>query len=254
MLKLSIITVNLNNRNGLKRTLDSIFSQDYRDYESIVIDGGSADGSVDIIKVYADKITYWVSEADSGIYNAMNKGILQAKGEYCLFLNSGDWIIERKTLRRIFSNDFNEGLVAFKINKKNNGLIQKNKRPKLYDFYMASLPHHSTLIKKELFYLIGLYNESFKIVSDWEFFMLAIIKYGISYRYIDFVICDNELSGISKTLWDVHAQEREWCFINHFGEAIYDYEEMSKWKSSRFLTILYLIRGFLIYIKRLFQK
>jgi len=84
-MKLSIITVNLNNAAGLQKTIESVITQTFTDYEYIIIDGGSTDGSVDVIKQHADKITYWVSEPDKGIYNAMNKGILQAKGEYCLF-------------------------------------------------------------------------------------------------------------------------------------------------------------------------
>ncbi|MDR2910496.1 MAG: glycosyltransferase [Bacteroidales bacterium] len=92
-MKLSIITINLNNVAGLQKTIESVVKQTFTDYEYIVIDGGSTDGSADIIKQHANKITYWVSEPDKGIYNAMNKGIRVAKGEYCLFLNSGDWLI-----------------------------------------------------------------------------------------------------------------------------------------------------------------
>jgi len=101
--KLSIITVNLNNAEGLRKTIESVVSQTYTDYEYIIIDGGSTDGCVEIIKQYEDKITYWVSEPDKGIYNAMNKGILKAKGEYCQFLNSGDWLIKESILHDIFS-------------------------------------------------------------------------------------------------------------------------------------------------------
>ena len=89
-MKLSIITINRNNAAGLRRTIESVVSQTYTEFEYIIIDGASTDESVDVIKEYADKITFWVSEPDNGIYNAMNKGILKAKGEYLLFLNSGD--------------------------------------------------------------------------------------------------------------------------------------------------------------------
>jgi len=85
MTKLSIITINLNNKFGLIKTIDSLLSQTFKNSELIVIDGGSTDGSVEIIKQHSAKITYWISEPDKGIYNAMNKGILIAKGEYCFF-------------------------------------------------------------------------------------------------------------------------------------------------------------------------
>lgn len=79
-MKLSIITINRNNAAGLRRTIESVVSQTYTDFEYIIIDGASTDGSVEVIKEYSDKITYWVSEPDTGIYNAMNKGILKAQG------------------------------------------------------------------------------------------------------------------------------------------------------------------------------
>jgi len=82
-MKLSIITINFNNVSGLLKTIESVISQTFRGFEYIVIDGGSSDGSVEVIKEYADKITCWVSEPDNGIYNAMNKGVLKATGEYC---------------------------------------------------------------------------------------------------------------------------------------------------------------------------
>ena len=87
---LSIITVNLNNCDGLQKTIDSVVGQTFTDYEWIVIDGGSMDGSRELIEQYADCLAYWCSEPDNGIYNAMNKGISRATGEWLLFLNSGD--------------------------------------------------------------------------------------------------------------------------------------------------------------------
>ena len=88
-MKLSVITINYNNRDGLHKTIASVVNQSWREFEYIVIDGGSTDGSVDVIKSFADRIDYWVSEPDKGIYNAMNKGIDVAQGEYCIFINSG---------------------------------------------------------------------------------------------------------------------------------------------------------------------
>ena len=83
-MKLSVITINYNNRDGLKKTIESVVNQTYKDFEYIIIDGGSTDGSVEVLKEYSDKIDYWVSEPDKGIYNAMNKGIDIAKGEYVM--------------------------------------------------------------------------------------------------------------------------------------------------------------------------
>lgn len=104
-MKLSIITINLNNKDGLEKTIESVVSQTFTDYEFIIIDGGSTKGDVELIKEYENKISYWVSEKDSGIYNAQNKGIKQARGEYLYFLNSGDALYENTTLEKVFKND-----------------------------------------------------------------------------------------------------------------------------------------------------
>ena len=106
-MKLSIITINYNNAAGLKKTLDSVASQTYTDFEHIIVDGASTDGSVDEIIAYSQspianrhKIT-WISEPDTGIYNAMNKGVLMAEGEYTLMLNSGDYLVDDHVIENV---------------------------------------------------------------------------------------------------------------------------------------------------------
>src|SRR5687768_8039033 len=101
-MKVSIITINLNNAADLKLTIESILNQTYKDFEFIIIDGGSTDGSLDLIKQNEDKITSWISEKDKGIFNAMNKGILKATGEYLIMLNAGDLFHDPKVLQDIF--------------------------------------------------------------------------------------------------------------------------------------------------------
>ena len=176
-MKLSIITVNLNDCNGLKKTIESVICQTFTDYEYIVIDGASTDGSVDVIKQYANKITYWVSEPDTGIYNAMNKGILQAKGEYCLFLNSGDWLVENNILEKVFSITFDEDIVYGY--DKHVGSSKVKCYPEKWNFRVFlddTLPHVASFIKRNLFYEVAFYNEENKAISDWEFFVLAIVN------------------------------------------------------------------------------
>ena len=102
-MKLSIITVNYNDAKGLQRTIESVLCQTFHDYEFIVIDGGSTDGSVEVIKRYEKYIDYWVSEQDGGIYPGMNKGLRQAKGEYVNFMNGGDCYHSSDVLEKIFS-------------------------------------------------------------------------------------------------------------------------------------------------------
>ena len=98
---LTIITVNLNNYIGLSKTVESVIGQTFKDFEFIVIDGGSNDGSIEVIKKFARNINYWISESDKGIYNAMNKGIQKAQGQYSLFLNSGDSLYNSGVLQAV---------------------------------------------------------------------------------------------------------------------------------------------------------
>ena len=105
----SVITINYNNCNGLRHTIESVVNQTFRNFEYIVVDGGSTDGSVEVIKEYETNINYWISEHDGGIYNAMNKGIAQAHGEYCIFMNSGDLFYYDAVLFSV-ANDLKEDI------------------------------------------------------------------------------------------------------------------------------------------------
>ena len=108
---LSIITINYNNCAGLKRTIDSVVTQSFQDFEWIVIDGGSSDGSRELIEKYSPHVSYWVSEPDNGVYHAMNKGIDVANGDYLLFLNSGDWLFGANTLQKCISYGFSSDVI-----------------------------------------------------------------------------------------------------------------------------------------------
>jgi glycosyltransferase involved in cell wall biosynthesis len=113
--KLSIITINYNDVLGLKRTLESVTGQIYSNFEYIVINGGSTDGSKELLEKYTDKISYWVSEPDQGIYHAMNKGIEKASGEYLLFMNSGDLFYNSGILKEVVDHISKYDLIYFDI-------------------------------------------------------------------------------------------------------------------------------------------
>src|SRR5574344_2490955 len=110
-MKLSIITINYNNAEGLEKTIKSVINQTFTDYEYIIIDGGSTDGSTDIIKKYRENIDYWVSESDKGIYKAMNKGITYTHGEYLNFMNSGDCFHSSTVLNEVARNFNNTDII-----------------------------------------------------------------------------------------------------------------------------------------------
>ena len=200
-MKLSIITINFNNKAGLERTITSVFQQDFKDFEFIVIDGGSTDGGKELIESNKQHFSYWVSEADKGIYNAMNKGIAKAKGEYVFFLNSGDEFVNSKALQSIAQNLSEEDIIYFNINQVyENNQVKLKRVPSELSFsylYHDLPPHQSTFIKKKLFNDYGNYDESLKIVADWKFLILALLKYNATYKHVDKVFTNFYLGGVS---------------------------------------------------------
>ena len=236
-MKLSVITINYNNKSGLQKTFDSIVNQTFTDYEYIVIDGGSSDGSKEVIEEYSSKINYWVSEKDKGIYNAMNKGIVQAKGEYCLFLNSGDWLVDSDVLEKVFLLKLEKDIFYGNILKVYSSLkIERDKSPQssfltLADMFFSTLNHPSTFIKKKLFNEYGLYNEEYKIVSDWAFFLKVIGLYNVSVKYIDVDISYYDTTGISSNNADLVKKEREIELKKTLPERVYsDYKQMAEYR------------------------
>ena len=198
MIRVSIITINRNNESGLGATIESVFGQTFTGFEYIIIDGASTDRSVEVIKKYADRINYWISEPDNGIYNAMNKGIRQATGEYLLFLNSGDILHDPSVLQVLSGPDTFEDIIYGDIMYEGSEapLIMPDKIT-LNTFLGPSIGHNASFIKAELFKKHGLYNEKNKIVSDWEFFIDALLKSGCSYRHVNKIFTIYQKGGIS---------------------------------------------------------
>lgn len=202
MMKLSIITVNLNNHDGLQRTINSVVSQTFRDFEWIVVDGGSTDGSKKLIERYSSHIAYWVSEPDAGIYNAMNKGIRVAHGDYLLFLNSGDWLCNSEVLSNVFQKEHTAEIIyGYMVRGSLNGepCHAAMMKPVLYwyDFIGNSLPHQASFIARKAFDKYGLYDESYKIAADTKFFIIAIVWNKASYEFVPMKIAVFEGGGIS---------------------------------------------------------
>lgn len=221
MKKLSVITINYNNRDGLQKTIEGVINQTFTDYEYIVIDGGSTDGSTDVIRKYAEKIDYWVSEPDKGIYHAMNKGILKAQGEYCNFINSGDYYTQNNILEQIFcqpqSEDILSGLYRTDINQELNGhLIPLS----MLSFVKTSIGHPSSFIKRNLFNN-HLYDERFKIVSDWKFFIESVVFQNCTVKNIPEIVAVFDSTGISSTSRELEQQEKDTVLQELLPERIY---------------------------------
>jgi glycosyltransferase involved in cell wall biosynthesis len=249
-MKLSIITINLNNFSGLQKTIQSVISQSFKDFEYIIIDGGSTDGSSDIIKQSSDKITFCSNEPDTGIYSAMNKGIQQARGEYCLFLNSGDWLFNDDVLKDCFEINFNEDFVYGHQLKEQNGKFFEDlclDAPYITFLTLkdSHIPHQCTFIKRELFNKIGLYNEGNKIISDWEFVMKGLFIEGCSIRRIPVRMTVYEINGISsiESYKKHQVEERRKFLYKQFPLFMPDYDNYEAFMQKNYIRRILQIRN-----------
>lgn len=233
-MKLSVITVNFNNAVGLRRTIESVIVQSFTDYEYIVIDGGSDDGSVETIKECECEISYWCSEKDDGIFQAMNKGIGKAKGEYLLFLNSGDFLVDKDVLSGVFREECSADILCAKCNVLKDGKVVWTSNPPGFvtfgTLYNTGLNHQSTFIKRELFERIGIYREDFKYNADIDFWYKAIILGGATTQKIDVVTTNYSLGGLSdRSKNDAQFLKEHKVILSNpiFSKIIPDYE---RWK------------------------
>lgn len=246
--KLSVITVNRNNAEGLRRTVESVLSQTFRDLEFIIIDGASTDASLDVFKEYAQGITIWKSEPDKGTYDAMNKGIKASSGEYCYFLNSGDYLAGSTVLERVFNENLYCDIVSGDVRKlRPNGKYRTIISPEsvsLHKLCIHSLPHQATLIRRSLFEEIGLYSENYRIVSDWEFFLKALVLHSKTYQHIDVAFSYFRLGGISSRKENIPlAQDESYdCLKKLFPLYADDLMEYRNFHNSNLGQVLSLLR------------
>ena len=236
---LSIITINRNNLDGLKKTAESVMRQTSSRYEWIVIDGASTDGSKDYIKQHAAKTAYWVSEPDSGIYNAMNKGIRQAKGDYFLFLNSGDYLTADDMVERITPELTGEDYVFANVALVDTeGRISKTSdhRRMIVDgnsfFYNSSTCHQGMFIKGDTL-RIRPYDESLRFVADWEHSMVQIVENNGTFKVIDTVVAYVTEGGVSMVNEKQMERERRLVAEKHFPAATLDEMRMRNMTARR---------------------
>ena len=230
---ISVVTVSYNAVSTIEQTILSVINQTYPHIEYIIIDGGSTDGTVDVIKKYADKITYWVSEPDKGIYDAMNKGIAVATGEWINFMNSGDSFYSKDSVESAFNQidcnvDYIVGTAIF-----SNGLLWK---PVKNDFSFADIfnggeaNHQASFIKKNLFDK-DKYDDSLKILSDEKFFFEKVFIENKTYLPLDVIVSKCDANGVSNqpSAPKIIAYERECFFGNYISQRILvDYKRMTR--------------------------
>ena len=261
-MKLSIITINYNNCAGLKMTADSVLSQTSKDFEWIVIDGGSTDGSRLLIEEHQESMTYWCSEHDKGIYHAMNKGIARATGDYCLFLNSGDELYSCDVVSSVLSHldgtDFLVGNIYLSSDLKKNMVKKEFFTPKgvVWVMNQFGFPHQSTFIARRILEQYGGYREDMQISSDWWLCYQALMVGDATIKYLPYDIAIYDDSGISSSNKKLLKEERENLlkekpYLNQMYSFYNDNYDIIQ--SIRCNSYTFLIYRFYYFIYRLFK-
>lgn len=205
----SIITVSYNEVASIRQTLDSIVNQTFKDFELIVVDGGSTDGTKEIIAQYNGLISWWCSEPDKGIYNAMNKGVAHATGKYVNFMNAGDSFFNNDVLQHVYDSRLCPDVIEGHVVRTDSKTRHKDVYEDLYvHLFSDTLSHQGTFIRRELL-VSHPYDEKYKIVSDWKFWIETLILEERSYAFLDLDIAYYDISGISSTYPQKIAKERE---------------------------------------------
>lgn len=238
-MKLSIITINRNNAAGLEKTMLSVAAQTFKDFEYVVIDGASTDGSVEVIKKLEHEFAHlkWVSEPDSGIYNAMNKGLRMASGDYIQILNSADSMAAPEVTGRMLEELEKQGcpsilygnmVKCFPDGRKMVDKCFAGQEITMLGMYTGTLNHDPAYIRRDLFEKYGYYDESLKIVSDWKWYLQALILGDEKPQYVDLDVTLFDMTGISETNKELDKKEREAVLEQLFPKAVVgDYERFA---------------------------
>lgn len=215
-MKVSVITVCYNAIQGIEKTIMSVLSQTYSDIEYIVIDGGSVDGTMNVIRKYKDNIAYCVSEPDKGIYDAMNKGIKIATGEWINFLNAGDHYYYDTSIENVFSNDIlpdTDVVYGFQVHSYDYGKFIRKRLP--LTFFNSGMPfgHESSFVRAEVMKRIG-FDTSYRIAADYNFFFNLYVS-GNKFQPVDAIVTDFEsMEGVSSSAKTSLLTHRETSMVN----------------------------------------
>lgn len=237
-MKLSIITINRNNASGLEKTIRSVATQTFKNFEYIIVDGASTDGSVEVIKKNEKEFVClkWVSEPDKGIYNAMNKGLRMASGEYIQILNSADCLAANDITERMLSELEKQGnpsilygnmVKCFPDGRKMVDKCFAGQEITMLGMYTGTLNHDPTYIRRTLFEQYGYYDEGLKIVSDWKWYLQAIVLGNESPRYVDLDVTLFDMTGISESFESKEKiKEERMSILNELVPSafLHDYE------------------------------
>ncbi len=234
---ISIITVSYNEENNIENTINSVINQSYTNIEYIIVDGGSTDKTINIIKKYEYHIDYYISEKDDGIYDAMNKGIALSNGKYLFFLNSGDSIVDGDTIKFMVENMNHKSpsiLYGKVILRSSEGEALGENLKELSDDNILigyPIPHQSTLFPAEFFNSIGYYDINYSLAADYEWCLKAKIK-RLPFTKIDRQIANFQVGGTHSKLSDLLNLQYIFILSNH---NIISLHEASSSRFAKFL-------------------
>lgn len=216
--KISIITINYNNCNGLNKTIESILCQTYQNFEYIIIDGGSDDGSINILEKYSSKITYWESKSDKGIYNAMNKGIKHCSGSFLAFMNSGDCYLDANVIQNCVDEieKYDADIYYGQHLVEHQNKIHKIVYPEGIDAIFLRhkvLNHQACFFKRTTLLELDCYDETYSLAADYQFYLKAFIM-NKKFHPLLFPIVLYDLSGKSTNQMHQYKSEMEFAWIN----------------------------------------
>ncbi len=264
---LSIITINYNNRDGLRKTIESVIAQSCKDFEFIIIDGASTDGGVDVLKEYDRHIDYWSSTPDNGVYNAMNKGVKIARGRYCIFMNSGDTFHDEDVIKNAIGQlqedgaDVVTGGTWLSIGR----LVPAPESVSMTFLYAATLCHQSSFIRRKLL-LEFPYDESLRYVADWKFWVQTLIYNNCTYSHVKATVSDYDWNGMSTVYYKDVEKEKQRVLQSFLpAKILQDYHKFAigdNWedklyiaiKASRFHGVIYSFNVCLIKFLQMFKK
>ena len=226
-IKLSIVTICKNEAASIPQTLKSVLSQSFSGYEHIIIDGGSTDETMDIVRSYQNKILKIISEPDRGIWHAMNKGISLAEGEYLYFLNAGDTLFDQEVLKDIFNEVKHEEELIYGniVDSYSERQVLKKFSDTLSVKYLMSnmICHQAMFTRKTLFKRYGYFDESFKLLADYDFLWRCIVKHKATYRHVDRTIAYYDMNGLTADPRNREILIREWAAVQRKNMSAHQY-------------------------------
>jgi len=232
-LKISIITVVWNNKNSIKNAIDSVLNQTYKNIEYIIIDGVSTDGTIEIVRSYGDKVSKFLSEPDSGLYDAMNKGIFLATGDVVGILNSDDFYIDDQVIQRVVKEFEVKDVDSVYADLEFVKPVNLDKTVRYYDsskfnpskFAYGWMPAHPTFfVKRDIYKKYGVFRADLKIAADFDILARFLFTHKISYSYMQEVLVKMRLGGVSTSfnnIWIINIEQLQVCRDNHINTNIF---------------------------------